>query len=177
MQVFAVTVNCSMNGLVELFVLELCGQLQNCRCGVGWAPTGWRGVGGTGHVHPVCIGGRSGFPCPSQAATAYQLMKANFDCANLGATGYGVESGVDELALILWRASQPNMGSGLAGVGSGCLQCLRLYPLLFTPLALSYCSYHKAMATESPLWRRIEHSHVRIFSCPFKTFLLASYSP
>lgn len=140
-----------LNGLVELFILKRHGQLQNCRCGTGRVPAGWRGAGGPGHVHPTCVSGSSGFACPAQAAMACWLMKADFDCANLRVPGYGVESGLDELVLLLWRAAQPGLGSGLAGVGSGCLRCFRLCPLLFTPLALSYCSYHKAMAAELPL--------------------------
>lgn len=154
MQVFIATVNCSV-GRLSCLLQNVAGSCKTAGVERDGHPQGGGGVGGAGHVHPVYISGSSGFPCPARAATTCRLMKANFDCANVGVTGYGVESGVDELVLLLWRASQPRPGSGLAGVRSGCLWSFRLYPLLFTPLALSHCSYHKAMATELPLWRRL----------------------
>lgn len=111
---------------------------------------------------------------PAHPARAGWLMKGNFNCTNLRATRDGVESAVDGFVLLLWRASWPRLGSGLAGLGPGCLWCFSHFYL-----QTSCCLI--AAVTRQRYWvahmKVLKCSHVRIFWCPFKNSLLASYTP
>jgi len=122
MRVFVVTMDCSMGWLSYLFS-NFTGFCKTAGVEQNGHPQGGGGSGGAGHVHPVDVSIGSGFPCPAQAAMACRLTKAGFDRADLGVTRHGVGSGVDKPVSLLWRASEPRLGSGLAGMHSGCLRC------------------------------------------------------